>query len=87
MFFSVLLLQVKTDEFGRMKVADLKRLLIKARSDGKLPFFVNATAGTTVLGAIDPLQEIAAICQSESLWMHVDVRISKSRLAWEIDII
>lgn len=69
-------LQVKTDEFGRMKVGDLKRVLMKARSDGKLPFFVNATAGTTVLGAIDPLPEIAAICRRESLWLHVDVRIN-----------
>ncbi|XP_018052589.1 PREDICTED: cysteine sulfinic acid decarboxylase-like [Atta colombica] len=64
--------KVKTDEFGRMQVADLKRLLIKARNDGKQPFFVNATAGTTVLGAIDPLPEIAAVCRSESLWLHVD---------------
>ncbi|KAL6262929.1 hypothetical protein P5V15_005717 [Pogonomyrmex californicus] len=64
--------KVKTDEFGRMKVDDLKRLLIKARNDGTLPFFVNATAGTTVLGAIDPLPEIAAICRNESLWLHVD---------------
>ncbi|KAL0132036.1 hypothetical protein PUN28_000067 [Cardiocondyla obscurior] len=64
--------KVETDEFGRMKVGDLKRLLMKARSDGKLPFFVNATAGTTVLGAIDPLPEIAAVCRKESLWLHVD---------------
>lgn len=84
----VLPLQVKTDEFGRMKVDDLKRLLMKARSDGKLPFFVNATAGTTVLGAIDPLPEIAAICRNESLWLHVDVRIKmKARLARGSDII
>ncbi|EGI69245.1 PREDICTED: cysteine sulfinic acid decarboxylase-like [Acromyrmex echinatior] len=64
--------KVKTDEFGRMQVTDLKRLIIKAKIDGKQPFFVNATAGTTVFGAIDPLPEIAAVCQSESLWMHVD---------------
>jgi len=67
---------VKTDEFGRMQVADLKRLIIKARNEEKQPFLVYATAGTTVLGAIDPLPEIAAVCRSESLWLHVDVSTS-----------
>ena len=36
------------------------------------PFFVGTTAGTTVLGAFDPFQEIAAICKKHKVWMHVD---------------
>jgi len=30
------------------------------------------TAGTTVLGAFDPIEPIAALCASEGLWLHVD---------------
>lgn len=57
-----------------MEPSDLKRAIIKARDDSNVPFFVNATCGTTVLGAFDPLLEIAEICQQEGLWLHVDVR-------------
>lgn len=35
---------------------------------------MNATAGTTVYGAVDPLEAIADVCSAHSLWMHVDVR-------------
>uniref|UniRef100_A0A8C2X3U7 Glutamate decarboxylase 3 n=1 Tax=Cyclopterus lumpus TaxID=8103 RepID=A0A8C2X3U7_CYCLU len=38
-----------------------------------VPFYVNATAGTTVYGAFDPLNAIADICQRYTLWMHVDL--------------
>lgn len=60
---------------GRMDPNDLKRAIIESRKGGSLPFFVNATAGTTVLGAFDPLLEIARVCREEDLWMHVDVCI------------
>lgn len=33
---------------------------------------VNATAGTTVLGAYDPIEEISIICQHYGIWLHVD---------------
>lgn len=42
---------------------------------GCVPMFVNATAGTTVYGAFDPINEIADICEKYNMWLHVDVRI------------
>ncbi len=41
------------------------------KSDLK-PFFINATAGTTVLGAFDPIEEISTISKKYNLWLHVD---------------
>ncbi|KAK2102109.1 hypothetical protein P7K49_019776 [Saguinus oedipus] len=39
---------------------------------GAVPFLVSATSGTTVLGAFDPLEAIADVCQRHGLWLHVD---------------
>lgn len=41
---------------------------------GYVPMYVNATAGTTVYGAFDPINEIADICEKYNMWLHVDVR-------------
>lgn len=45
---------------------------------GYVPLFVNATAGSTVYGAFDPINEIADICEKYNLWLHVDVSICRS---------
>lgn len=44
-----------------------------SHSQGCVPLFVNATAGSTVYGAFDPINEIADICEKYNLWLHVDV--------------
>lgn len=63
---------VPVDPEGRMKVSELKHMVRESRRNGEIPFFVNTTAGTTVLGSYDPLVEIADVCQDEQLWFHVD---------------
>lgn len=63
---------IKTNSLGKMDPAHLESEVKRALSEGAAPFMVSATAGTTVLGAFDPLPEVADICQKYKLWMHVD---------------
>uniref|UniRef100_A0A8D0CV40 Glutamate decarboxylase 3 n=1 Tax=Sander lucioperca TaxID=283035 RepID=A0A8D0CV40_SANLU len=63
---------VKCDERGKMIPAELEACIVTAEEKGLVPFYVNATAGTTVYGAFDPLNAIADICHKHTLWMHVD---------------
>uniref|UniRef100_A0A8C1LSR9 Zgc:163121 n=1 Tax=Cyprinus carpio TaxID=7962 RepID=A0A8C1LSR9_CYPCA len=42
---------------------------------GLVPFYVSATAGTTVCGTFDPLNEIVDICEHHGLWIQNDASI------------
>uniref|UniRef100_A0A8C1DE54 Glutamate decarboxylase 1 n=1 Tax=Cyprinus carpio carpio TaxID=630221 RepID=A0A8C1DE54_CYPCA len=66
------LILLKTDERGRVIPADLEAKVIDAKQKGFMPVFVNATAGSTVYGAFDPINEIADICEKYNIWLHVD---------------
>ncbi|XP_013014671.1 cysteine sulfinic acid decarboxylase isoform X2 [Cavia porcellus] len=63
---------VESDERGKMIPGDLERQIKLAEAEGAVPFLVSATSGTTVLGAFDPLNIIADVCQRHGLWLHVD---------------
>lgn len=67
------LVTVETDENGCMSVDKLIKKIDDVIKSNRQPFFVNATAGTTVLGAFDDLKTIADICKKYNLWMHIDV--------------
>ncbi|MBY0518180.1 MAG: aminotransferase class V-fold PLP-dependent enzyme [Bacteriovoracaceae bacterium] len=66
------LIPVPSDSQGRMRASELDRLIKAAKERGFTPMCVAATAGTTVLGAFDPLDEIADVCKQHNLWLHVD---------------
>ncbi|XP_072366229.1 glutamate decarboxylase 1 [Scyliorhinus torazame] len=63
---------VKCNGRGKIIAAELEAKIIEAKEKGFVPLYVNATAGTTVFGAFDPLNDIADICEKHNLWMHVD---------------
>jgi glutamate/tyrosine decarboxylase-like PLP-dependent enzyme len=64
--------KIKTDDKGRMIPDELNSIIEECIRKGKRPFFVGATAGTTVKGAFDPLEEISMIAQQHNIWFHVD---------------
>ena len=66
------LVKVNSDAQGRMIPQELDLAIEHSYSQGKTPFFVAATAGTSVLGAFDPLPAMAEITQKYGLWLHVD---------------
>jgi len=65
-------LKIKTDTAGRMVPEELDKAVEESLGQGKRPFFVGATAGTTVKGAFDPIDKVARIARQHDLWFHVD---------------
>ncbi|XP_077524610.1 glutamate decarboxylase [Amblyomma americanum] len=63
---------IPVDKCGRMMVDVLEKEIQASKARGHVPFFVNCTAGSTVIGAFDPIHPIADICQRHGLWLHVD---------------
>jgi aromatic-L-amino-acid/L-tryptophan decarboxylase len=56
----------------RMDVAALRSAIEKDLRSGLLPMAVIATVGTTSTTSLDPVDEIAALCNEYRLWLHVD---------------
>jgi aromatic-L-amino-acid/L-tryptophan decarboxylase len=55
-----------------LDVADLRARIVRDREAGERPFLVVATAGSTAAGVIDPLPEIADLCEELEVDLHVD---------------
>ena len=64
--------RVPIDAEHRMRADALAEAIARDRADGFTPVAVVATAGTTLTGAVDPLDAIAEVCEREGVWLHVD---------------
>src|SRR5260370_32197402 len=64
--------KVGTDSALRMDVLELERTIQEDIAKGWQPFAVVATVGTTSTSSIDPISQIADICERYGLWLHVD---------------
>lgn len=67
---------VDVDDNFAMRPEALEQQILADKAAGKIPFFVCATIGTTSSLAIDPIEEIAAICRRHGLWLHVDAAMA-----------
>ena len=63
---------IPTDGEFRMDVAALRAAIAEDRRNGIRPMAVVATVGTTSTTSIDPVADIAHVCASENVWLHVD---------------
>ncbi|MFV1988359.1 MAG: aspartate aminotransferase family protein [Gemmatimonadota bacterium] len=64
--------RVPLDERYRMRPEALAAAIAEDRANGLRPWMIMASAGTTDVGAIDPLDAIADVAEAEDLWFHVD---------------
>lgn len=63
---------VPTDLQGRLIPSALEEMIVADIQNGYTPALVNLTAGTTVLGAFDPILSTQEICNKYNIWLHVD---------------
>ncbi|MCL7754136.1 aminotransferase class V-fold PLP-dependent enzyme [Polaribacter sp. Z022] len=61
-----------TDLEFKFSINKLKNEIAKDKLEGKKPFCIIASAGTTNTGTVDPLDTLADICEKENLWFHID---------------
>ena len=60
------------DGFGRLDPFAAAEALGRLDREGRPVIALVATAGTTVRGAVDPLEELTTVCRAAGVWLHVD---------------
>ena len=66
------LIAVASDSQGKLCPAALVEAIELSIEHGQKPFYIGLTAGTTVLGAFDPVPECRVIADQYNLWLHID---------------
>jgi glutamate/tyrosine decarboxylase-like PLP-dependent enzyme len=66
------LVKVPVNPRGEMDTTELGNRIKQTIDSGGIPFFVGATAGTTVRGAYDPLDQLLELQGKYNFWLHVD---------------
>lgn len=74
------LVKIDTDAEYRMDAELLRKVITADLAAGYVPLCVVAALGTTGCTAVDPLNEIAAICDDFKIWLHVDAAYAGTAL-------
>lgn len=63
---------LELDERRRLRPDAVAEAIDADRAAGVTPVAVVATAGTTLTGAVDPIDTLAEVCADRAVWLHVD---------------
>jgi len=63
---------IKADKEGKINILEFERQVQLDLANGFTPFYLNATAGTTVLCAFDKISQLSPICKEYNIWLHLD---------------
>jgi glutamate/tyrosine decarboxylase-like PLP-dependent enzyme len=55
-----------------MDIDELDKMLAADRARGDLPFCVVAQLGSVNVGAVDPINKLAEVCEKHGVWLHGD---------------
>lgn len=66
------IVRVPVDERRKMRVDLLDETLRELKASGRKIVAVAAGACATPIGAFDPLNDVADVCEAHGVWMHVD---------------
>ncbi len=66
------LVTVASKNEGRICSVALQKEITKSLKQGHLPFYIGLTAGTTVIGAYDPVAVCSKIARAHNIWLHID---------------
>jgi aromatic-L-amino-acid decarboxylase len=69
-----------TDETHALRLDLLEAAIRDDLAAGLRPCAVVATVGTTATTALDPIADVAAICESHDMWLHVDAAMAGSAM-------
>lgn len=59
---------IPVDSLFRMDITALRVAILNDRKEGRIPFAVIASAGTTNTGSVDPMHDIAALCKEFDMY-------------------
>ena len=63
---------VPIDDERRLSPSALREMIRADVASGLTPIAVVATGGTTLIGAVDPIDAIADVCDEFGIWLHID---------------
>lgn len=66
------LIRVAVSDNGEMDMIALETAIEGVIAAGDIPFFVGGTAGTTVRGAYDPIEQLLELRNRYHFWLHID---------------
>jgi len=64
--------EIPANDEGQLSIVGLEKAIAKDKAEGYLPSAIIGTAGTTVLGSFDDLEELSRISRAHNIWFHVD---------------